>query len=667
MALALLQWAGEDDDGFQRFDVDIGSNHFYAWAIGSRATARDGVPMVSERSHTSELIGPLQPGRRGKTVLRVPGDSFDADHHRLQLLSFRDEELRGPAASDVISVPWRWTPPSQRHRADSVEVSMSLDSPATPIAFEQRLSHAQFLDALLGIVSKALPVVKKILPTVEQLVPVIGSVLKGNSAPPDAGATGGGGGGGTTTAPTSPDLGTLLAQLLQQLTQATAATPHAATPPAVTPAAVTPAAAKQQSRSFAQSTAHRYSYASWAQLLAALPALSGVLEKVLTPETVQALIGAGDPNKLMKTVFDGLTAAAKIGQEATDKLHEHLRALNPGLGDDVLIPLLASMSMSQMSGDVRHKLSRRVSLGIADLAPIELGGYPQVAFRHGDEIILPVTVDTDRPIPRPTLRARLKDAGTLATLATREWRFDRIEAGRMPQPAALPGSLTARLRPGREYLVDLALTWQGRSGLVGATTCQLIRIVGEMTFDTMDSGREPVRLDDVDGDRAWWHRVWSGQFDTDSRRVEADVNYEYRLATGDANRRRETVAHLAAENDSTRLRGTISSGLDVAVAELSRLARRVTSEPLASDVMTALADESFAAAFGRAARTRVSVRGRRGGQAAIWVWPEVKVHDVTFQVPDEVSSLTGQILSFKPIVAAVPVPAIAHVVTTKSG
>jgi hypothetical protein len=661
MALALLRWAGEDDDGFQRFDVDIGSNRFYAWAVGSGAATRGGVPMVSARTRTSELIGPLQPGRRGKTVLRVPGDSFDADHHHLQVLSFRDEELRGPAASDVVEVPWRWTPPSRRYGPAAVAASTPLGAPATPIAFEQRLSHAQFLDALLGIVSKALPVVKKILPTVEQLVPAIGGLLRGGGAPSGGGAPTGGGaasaGGGTTTAPAKPDLGALLAQLLQQITQATGATPPAVAPPA----------AKQQSRSFAHSAPHRYSYASWAQLLAALPALSGVLEKVLTPETMQALIGAGDPNKLMKTVFDGLASAAKIGQEATDKLHEHLRALNPGLGDDVLIPLLASMSMSQTSGDVRHKLSRRVSLGIADLAPIDLGGYPQVAFRHGDEISLPVTVETDRPIPRPTLRARLKDAGTLGTLATREWRFDRLEAGRIPQPAVLTPSLAARLRPGREYLVDLALTWQGRSGLVGATTCQLIRIVGAMTFDTMDTGREPVRLDDVDGDRAWWHRVWSGQFDTDSRRVEADVNYEYRLATGDTNGRRDSATDLAAEGESTRLRGTISTGLEVAIAELSRLLRRLTGESLTSDVMTALADESFAAVFGRAARTRVSVRGRRGGQSAIWVWPEVKVHDVTFQVPDEISPLTGQILSFTPFVAAVPVPTIAHVVTTKSG
>ena len=239
---------------------------------------------------------------------------------------------------------------------------MSLGAPATPIAFEQRLSHAQFLDALLGIVSKALPVVKKILPTVEQLVPAIGGLLKGGGAAACAAVAAARLEAAPTTAPAKPDLGTLLAQLLQQITQATGANPPAATRRSSRHAS----GAKQQSRSFAQSAPHRYSYASWAQLLAALPALSGVLEKVLTPETMQALIGAGDPNKLMKTVFDGLTSAAKIGQEATDKLHEHLRALNPGLGDDVLIPLLASMSMSRTDrapqavapGEPRHRRPR---------------------------------------------------------------------------------------------------------------------------------------------------------------------------------------------------------------------------------------------------------------------------------------------------------------------
>ena len=163
--------------------------------------------MVSARTRTSELIGPLQPGRRGKTVLRVPGDSFDADHHHLQLLSFRDEELRGPAASDVVEVPWRWTPPSRRYGPDAVAASMSLGAPATPIAFEQRLSHAQFLDALArhrveGAAGGEEDPADGRAARARDRRPV-----EGRRAPAAAGGGAAGGGGGTTTAPAKPDLG----------------------------------------------------------------------------------------------------------------------------------------------------------------------------------------------------------------------------------------------------------------------------------------------------------------------------------------------------------------------------------------------------------------------------------------------------------------------------
>ena len=292
-----------------------------------------------------------------------------------------------------------------------------------------------------------------------------------------------------------------------------------------------------------------------------------------------------------------------------------------------------------------------------------------MAFRHGDEISLPVTVDTDRPIPRPTLRARLKDAGTLAVVATREWRFDRLEAGRIPQPAVLPASLTARLRAG-------AGVPRGPGAHVARP--QRARRRHDVSADPDRRGADlrhdghrtasPCGSTTWTRDRAWWHRVWSGQFDADVRRVEADLDYEYRLATGDTNGRRDSVTDLAADGESTRLRGTISSGLDVAIAELSRLAapadRRVADER--GD------DRARRRELRRGVRPGRPHPGHRceGGaaaRAAIWVWPEVKVHDVTFQMPDEISPLTGQVLSFTPFVASVPVPAVAHVVTTKSG
>jgi hypothetical protein len=518
------------------------------------------------------------------------------------------------------------------------------------------MSHTQFLDALAGVVSQVLPLVQEALPVIGRLAPVVGQLLNppGGTAATGAGGTAAPGGAGAATAG-KPDLLQLLTALLAQVQKAAAAAP---TPPP-------PTAAKSLS---APPSPRRYSYASWAQLLAALPALMPLLEKVLTPETVKTLVDAGDPTKMLTTVFNGLAEAAKIGQQATDKLHEHLRALNPGLGDDVLVPLLAATSASASYQDrrPRHALSRHVRLGLVDLAPVELGGYPQVAFAHGTQITLPVTVETPRPIPRPSLRICVKDAVTLRWLAERSWSFDQLEGGRLPREIVLPPALTARLRPGREYLIDLTLTWRGRNGLVGATTSQLVRIVGGLVFDSMDTGGPPIRLDDVDRDRSWWHRVWAVDMDEQTSRVTADLEYTYRLVPGTgANDRTETRVDLQQERPR-RSGGRLEAGLNVSVAELSRLSRGLTGRAFDEDVVAALGDPAFARAFDRSAHCTLTLHGRRGARAALWVWPEVKLHTALFQAPGETSDLTGQVLSFETVPVQVPVPALAHVVSTRS-
>lgn len=634
MALAIVRWLEEESDGHQLFDVRLGANRFYSWAVGSGSRRVKGVRMLTSTSRRSPLLGPLEPGDRGRTMLRVPGDAFDADHHHLQLLSFRDERMRGPAASPIVDVPWRWSPERSRRGDAPADRAAASSLPA-------RLSHAQFLDALAGIVSQVLPAVQKALP-------VLGQLFGGAQKAPAAPGPGAQAGPGQAAAP-QPDLAQLLAALLAQLQKA--ATPQSS-------AASLPAPARSR----------RYSHASWVQLLAALPALAPLLEKVLTPETIKTVVEAADPTKMLKTVFSGLADAAKIGQEATDKLHEHLRALNPGIGDDLAAPLLAGLSGAASSRGPRHLISRHVRLGVTDLAPAELGGYPQVAFRSGDQITLPVTVDTPRPIPAPTLLVRVKDADDLRVLAERSWTYERLDAGRLPAPAVLPAALTHRLPAGREYLVDLTLTWRGRDGLVGATITQLIRLVGERTFDTVQTAGPPVRLDDVTRDREWWHRVWTGELADGLNRVEATLRYGYRMdpRARERNRRVDTRADLAPAG-RRRLTGTIDAGLDVSPAELSRLAVRLGSAPFDEDTMAALADPSFRAAFARDARATVAVHARRGAQVAVWVWPEVTLHTAMFRVPRETSPLTGQVLAFDTVPVAVPVPALAHVVATRSG
>ena len=181
-----------------------------------------------------------------------------------------------------------------------------------------------------------------------------------------------------------------------------------------------PPAGQAAGNSLATSASTHYSYASIAPLLAALPALAPLLQSVLTPQTVQSLISAADPNKLLSTTIAGVMDAAKIGQQATDALHAHLRALNPGLGDDVLVPLLLAMSMAPEREYDRYTISRLVQVELPTWPRSSLGGYPQVAFRRGEDMTLPVSV-----VSPPRCRGRGCASVSRTRSPTAGWRNDR--------------------------------------------------------------------------------------------------------------------------------------------------------------------------------------------------------------------------------------------------
>lgn len=664
MALAIIQWRG-DDGAHQEFDVEIGSNRFYAWGVGSGGRDHDGVRLLADRSHTSPLVGPLEPHARGRAVLRVPSDAFTDEHHHLQLLSFRDEELRGPASSDIVEVPWRWTRNDRSKEASVTALAFTAQPVSRPPQVTPPvapMSHAQFFGALGGVISQLLPIVSQALPMIQQAAPVIGRLLA-PSAPSAPAGSAAGAAAGTAGGAAGGDLIQLLTQLLTQVQRATPAAPAglAAAPPTAAPPAL---AVPSQAASVPQ-----YSHAAMAPLLAALPALMPLLQQVLTPQTVQTLIQTADPNRLLQTVTAGVMDAARIGQEATNKLHEHLRALNPGLGDDVLIPMIAAMSTTAAQNDARpaHRLSRLVRLALPDLSPVPLGGHPQVAFRQGDPITLPVSVDTPRPINRARLEVCLRDAGTLARVARRTWTLARVDAGRLEQEIVLPSALTGALETDREYLVDLALNWPGSSGLMGATATQLIRVVGEATFAGLDTGGTPIRLDDVDRDRDWWHRVYADTVEESSHRTRVRLDYDFRLLRGNPsrNRRTETKVDLDPVN-ARRAEGTLRAGLGVSLAALSQLAERLTGAGFDQRTIEALSAPSFARAFDRSASCQVQLQGRRGASVAVWVWPEVKVHQAFLDVIGDRSPLTGQVTSFETVAVPVPVPGLAHVLSTRS-
>src|SRR4051794_845220 len=105
MALAILEYLGPHGGG-QRFRARIGTNRWFTWAGGDgRKPARgDGVDMLPPPSHEGPMTGPLRPEARGGALIDVPSGMFEGDNRHVQLLSFREQDMTGPAVSEIVRV-----------------------------------------------------------------------------------------------------------------------------------------------------------------------------------------------------------------------------------------------------------------------------------------------------------------------------------------------------------------------------------------------------------------------------------------------------------------------------------------------------------------------------------------------------------------------------------
>ncbi|MEO7965969.1 MAG: hypothetical protein ABIT38_18820, partial [Gemmatimonadaceae bacterium] len=308
MALAILRPSRVPGaPGTAAFMLDVGSNRFYQVSVGDDSVDRTaGFPRLGAPSFTSSIAGPLSESSLGRTTLEIPLDRFDRDHRSVQVTSFRTRNRDGPALSDIVRVG-----PIARMRDDLPPISFSLSEPMdpySPYTDEDVTSVAAAWREPVRMPYRERPSMSgamlfgSLIPTLAGLaskyLPKLGSLLS---------SVGGGAGGGpanaggtATVAPATgvegllkPETLQLLMQFLQQL-QGNATAPAGA-------------------KSLSMSSGTEYSRASIAPaLLAALPALAPLLEKVLSPETIKAVLEHTDPSKIIGAVTDSMKEIGKL-------------------------------------------------------------------------------------------------------------------------------------------------------------------------------------------------------------------------------------------------------------------------------------------------------------------------------------------------------------------
>jgi hypothetical protein len=646
MALAFIEYDEDLNGNDARFRIDIGTNRYYAWAVGANAAPSGGVSILQDRTHTSDIHGPLDERLRGRTVISVPHHLFDREHQRIQLLSFRDADGTGPAASKVLRVApvvlrdsgGDLSPLSFSRSADMtrIPIRQSVQSKSPSVAFAVRegrpVSRAFFLQALL-------PLLPQILPAV---MPIVSNLLGGGSS-------------GTAPPPVLQQLGSprtaeLLIQLIQQLTGRAPATPQTAA-----------------SRSAQASV---YSGEMALPLLAALPALMPLLQQVLNPQTIQAIGGIADPSKLISTVTQGLQQLGALGIQADRELMEHLRAIHPGTNDPELMGLLQSMSVGlaeTAEKQIRFRRVESVRLLFADVEPQLIGGRTRIAYRRDAGAAFPMAVETPRPIKDATLQIMLKHGADGRVLFEAKQRVARAESGRLEVAPAIPAHVLRELEAGEDYLVCVSLAWKTRGGKkIGTSMTQMITLVDELTFDRAVGEGPVIPLNDVQRYRDFWHKAWEGAFDADRKRLVFDCRYYYAFdPKRERNGRMETQSRFeksGLNKEDAKLR----TGVLVAVDALNALTPAIsTYSMLGAAELAALRTDDFARQFHQAARFRVKLRGRPGQSAALWVYPEMRMHRLTLRKAAKANE-AGHVLEFSEQTAWLPMPVLAHFIGTET-
>lgn len=513
-------------------------------------------------------------------------------------------------------------------------------------------SSAMFLQAITAI-----------LP---QVLPALGSLLGGIAKAPT--------GGGDAARPPSPlarladpETAKLLAELLRQISGAKSLGRSLAYRDPETQRAAAHALSRYR---------HEFSEAKVAPaLLAAIPALMPIIEKVLNPETMKAIMENVSPAKLVGTVTDAVGNFAKLGMQDTKQLQEHLERLNPGVRNPELYKLLEGLSTGEAraGSKLRYTRTDRVELALTGTSPHTLYGRSRLAYRYGQDLSFPLDVKTPRPLRNATLEVSVKEAATLRIVHEKRHRLDEVVDGPLEPVPSVPWNALSRLRAGDDYLLSLVLCWPGRKGAPkrGTALSQLITLVGDYAFDRVeDSAPDLVALDDADRDREFWHKVWDQTFaDRGLTRVRMSCEYCYVLeGQRHANARMPTKTRLQDDAASRRREGSLKGGLILSADALNTLLPRVSSgaeQPLADAQLDALRMPDFVDRFNQCAKTQVDFKGRRGESAALWVYPEMKLREVVLKKIGSVNA-HGHVETFEEETVRFPMPAMVHFVGASS-
>jgi hypothetical protein len=417
-----------------------------------------------------------------------------------------------------------------------------------------------------------------------------------------------------------------------------------------------------------------YSKAMNPALLAALPALMPLLEKVLSPDMIKAI--GEQPIKLF-------TAIADAGLKHSKQELDHLEKINPGVDDPAFDKIVNSMSVKS-AVTIKSAYSKDISIEFLNAKAISIAGKEKVVYDKRQKVTLPIQLHTsgkiksgDKHIEKAIFQLIIQDADSMDVLFEKKYKLQNIALDKPLGDVVLDVGEMKSLPTSKDLKLELSFHWKDQNKTFGTFLNHYIMLTEGYVFERMGNNSERhFVLNDVERFRNFWHKVWEGSPATHERwKIDFECKYYYHINDEDAaivkleTRKRKVSDSKSNDRDNTDYRRKIiaklKSGMEVSLEAYNQLLKSLGMSPLTQDQLKVFKGHEFIKGSGVAARVSVDFRGRRGETASLWVYPEGNIQSYILK-KTEASDATSLVTELQEEEVHFPRFSSAHFIGTQS-
>lgn len=375
----------------------------------------------------------------------------------------------------------------------------------------------------------------------------------------------------------------------------------------------------------------RYSQAKIAPaLLAALPALMPVLEKVLSPDMIKAI--GEQPVKLFNAI-------AEAGLKHTQQELNHLEKINPGVDDPAFDNIVNSMSVKS-AVSIDSTFSNAISIRFLNAKGIVVAGKEKVVYDKRNKISLPIELKANAKaketatIPKGIFQLIVQDGDTMEVLLEKRFKEKNIALGAPLGVINLSSDEAGRLPDNKDLKVELTFNWRKGDKTLGTFMNHYIMLTDGYLFQRPGSEfTTHFALNDVNRFRNYWHKIWEGGPTSHERwKIDFECKYYYHLNEEDASikklstRKKMVSDSTDSEEDKDdyrrKIKAKLKSGMEISLEAYNELLKLHDLSPLGQEQLNAFKSQEFVKQAALAARFSADFRGRKGETSALWAYPE---------------------------------------------